>query len=172
MEGVGTTFQHYIALIAVSIAILVIINLVWSIIVHSKLSKLKRRNQEIFADSNIKNLEDILANQSKSIKSPDREIQELYNISNQINNLSFRGIHKIGMIRFNPFNDVGGDQSFSLALLNGKNNGVVISTLYSREGTRIYAKSVVAAASEKYPLTEEEKQAIKIALTCDPKKVN
>jgi len=172
MGEVEIFIQHNFGLVAAIIVILVLINLAWSVAVHMKLLKLKKRNQEIFSSSHIKNLEDILANQSKNIKSLDREIQELYNISNQINNLSSRGIHKIGMVRFNPFKDVGGDQSFSLAMLNGKNNGLIISTLYSREGTRIYAKSVIAGSSEKYPLTEEEKQAIKIALSCDPKKIS
>ena len=90
-------------------------------------------------------------------------IQELYNISNQINALAFSGFHKFGLVRFNPFKDVGGDQSFSLAILNGKDNGIVISSLFTREGTRVYSKSISAGEAEKYPLTEEEKEAIKKA---------
>jgi hypothetical protein len=58
---------------------------------------------------------------------------------------------------------VGGDQSFAIALLDGDDNGLTLSSLYTREGTRIYSKSIVAGKSEKYPLTEEEKQAIEIA---------
>ena len=101
----------------------------------------------------------------------DLEIQELFEISNKIHDLSFKSLHNVGLIRFNPFKDIGGDQSFSLALLDGKKSGVVISSLHTREGARLYVKPVSRGNSEKYPLTEEEKQAIKIASSSKDKKV-
>lgn len=125
--------------------------------------RLRKTPYDIFDEKEAKNLEDILVYQSKAIKSLDGDIQELYKISNTINSLSLKGIHKIGLVRFNPFKDVGGDQSFSLALLNGKNDGLVITSLYTREGTRVYAKSIAKGASEKYQLSQEEEKAIKIA---------
>lgn len=76
---------------------------------------------------------------------------------------SLKSIHKIGLLRFNPFREIGGDQSFSLALLDDENSGAIISSLYSREGVRIYAKSIQKGQTAKYPLTEEEKHAISIA---------
>ncbi len=93
----------------------------------------------------------------------DGEIQELFETSNRIGNLAMRGLHKVGIVRYNPFKDLGGDQSFAIALLDGKNSGLVISSLHTREGTRVYAKPISAGDSKKYALTEEEKQAIKIA---------
>lgn len=72
-------------------------------------------------------------------------------------------IKKIGVIRFNPFNNTGGDQSFAIALLNSNNSGIIISSLFLREGTRIYAKPVNALKSS-YPLSKEEEEAIKKAL--------
>ena len=71
-------------------------------------------------------------------------------------------IQKVGIIRFSPFKEVGGDQSFSIALLNGNNDGVVISSLYTREDSRVYGKPIKSGASE-YLLSEEEKQAIEKA---------
>lgn len=124
----------------------------------------------MFSGNKVTNLEELLLTQAKSIQILDKDIQELYDISNQINQLSAKGLHKVGMIRFNPFKDVGGDQSFAVALLNGKGNGITISSLYSREGTRIYSKSISAGESEKYPLTEEEKEAIKMAMEKESKK--
>jgi hypothetical protein len=153
-------------------AILVFLLLLWNIMLQSGLSRLKKQNKTIFAGNKATNLEEVILQQAKNLKTLDKDIQELYNISNQINSLSFRGLHKIGMLRFNPFKEVGGDQSFAIALLNGKNNGLTLSSLYTREGTRIYAKSIEAGKSEKHPLTEEEEQAIKIAMASEPKKVN
>jgi len=68
-------------------------------------------------------------------------------------------IQKVGIVRFNPFKEVGGDQSFSIALLDGDNSGVVITSLYAREENRVYAKPIKEGNSE-YPLSEEEKEAI------------
>lgn len=70
-----------------------------------------------------------------------------------------RSVQHKGMVRFNPFKDVGGDQSFSLALLDEAGDGVVISSLYARDGVRVYGKPVTAGASA-YQLSEEERTAI------------
>jgi len=115
-------------------------------------------------------LEEIILKQTKSLQLLDKDIQELYGISNRINALSFRGLHKLGLVRFNPFKDIGGDQSFSIAFLDGKNNGIVLSSLFTREGSKVYSKSIVGGVSEKHPLTEEEKQAIEKAINSNLKK--
>ena len=69
---------------------------------------------------------------------------------------------RVGIVRFNPFEDSGGDQSFSIAWIDDEANGVVISSLHSRTGVRLYAKPVEAGDSS-YNLSEEEEQAIQIA---------
>jgi len=71
-------------------------------------------------------------------------------------------VQKVALIRFNPFREVGGDQSFSVALLDGNNSGVVITSLYSREENRVYGKPVKNGESE-YLLSQEEKEAIERA---------
>lgn len=68
-------------------------------------------------------------------------------------------IQGIGVIRYNPFSEVGSNQSFSVALLDKNSDGVVITGLYSRDGNRIYAKPVKAGNSE-YALSDEEKKAV------------
>lgn len=72
-------------------------------------------------------------------------------------------IQKFAVVRFNPFSNIGSDQSFSIALLDGKNNGFVITSLYSREGNRIFAKPIEKGNSI-YPLSKEEKEAIEKAI--------
>lgn len=71
-------------------------------------------------------------------------------------------IQKIGLVRFNPFKEIGGDQSFSVALLDGNDSGIVITSLYTREGNRVYGKPIEKGLS-KYLLSEEENQALEIA---------
>lgn len=72
-------------------------------------------------------------------------------------------LQKFALIRFNPFEDQGGDQSFTVALLDGNNDGVVVSSLHSRTGVRVYAKSVKGAKSDRYQFTKEEKEAVEKA---------
>lgn len=104
------------------------------------------------------NLEEVLA-QFKDLKENfERISQELKGLKkeNRFN------IQKIGMVRFNPFKGVGGDQSFSIAILDANDSGIIITSLYNREENRVYGKPVKAGRSE-YLLSEEEKKAIEIA---------
>ena len=68
----------------------------------------------------------------------------------------------VGLVRYNPFEDTGGDQSFALALLDGRGDGVVISSLHGRTATRFYAKPVKAGTST-LSLSDEEVRALKQA---------
>ncbi len=79
-----------------------------------------------------------------------------------------KDIRRVGLVRYNPFSDAGGDQSFALALLNDHRDGVVISSLYGREMNRIYAKPVEKGSS-KYQLSDEERQAIERAFIANTK---
>lgn len=104
------------------------------------------------------NLQEILV-QFKDLKENFERISaELENLKkeNKIN------IQKVGIVRFNPFKEIGGNQSFSIALLDGNDNGVVITSLYSRTDNRVYGKPIKNGQSE-YLLSEEEKQAIEKA---------
>ncbi len=73
-----------------------------------------------------------------------------------------KAFQRIGLVRYNPFEDTGGNQSFALALLDADDDGIVISSLHARGGTRIYAKAVAAGRPEA-ALSEEETQALALA---------
>lgn len=70
-----------------------------------------------------------------------------------------RSVQRVKTVRFNPFPDQGGNYSFALGLLDERGDGVVVSTLYSRDKTSVYAKPIKNYASE-FELTTEEKQAV------------
>ena len=72
-------------------------------------------------------------------------------------------IQKVGLLRFNPFKDTGGDQSFILSLVDNNDTGVIISGLYSRSGVRWYAKKVAGGKGVEHELSEEERKALKEA---------
>ena len=152
-----------LAVILGGLVVIQLITLSFSGVILYKMRKLKEKSDIFFTGKDGGNLEQLTLENSKGITLLDKEIQELYNISNRIHDLANKGIHKVGVIRFNPFKDIGGDQSFSVALLDGKDNGFTFSSLHTKEGTRVYAKPIEKGKSEKYQLTDEEAQVIEIA---------
>ena len=85
--------------------------------------------------------------------------------------ISKMSVQKVGFLRFNPFQDTGGDNSFALALLDRENNGVILSSFYTREGVRIYAKQIENGAS-RAALSGEEKKVLEDALGKGAKTLN
>ena len=67
---------------------------------------------------------------------------------------------KLQLVRFNPFNDVGGDQSFILCLLDKTNSGVIITSLHTRDSTRVYAKAIKNGSCDTQTLSKEETKAL------------
>ncbi len=100
-------------------------------------------------------LDRVLVTQIKNSK-------DLTRIDKEIRKLEEQGtlhVQKVGLIRFNPFRETGGKHSFSLALLNAKNTGVVLTGLHTRERTRLYIKAIKKGKSE-HELSFEEKRAL------------
>ena len=74
-----------------------------------------------------------------------------------------RAVQKVAIVRFNPFGDIGGDQSFSVALLDENNDGVVLTSHYGRDENRVYGKGIIQGKSE-YALSKEEEDALTRAM--------
>ncbi len=113
-------------------------------------------------DKEPKNLKEVI-NQFKNLEEKVEEISERLENLKKENKFS---VQKVGIIRYNPFSGVGSNQSFSIALLDGNNDGIVITSLYAQDGNRVYGKPVKKGTSE-YSLSNEEKKAISKALTVD-----
>lgn len=112
---------------------------------------------------NEKNLKSILESLLKEVDLSKKEIDSLKRYCLKLEREGLLHIQKMGLIRFNPFKDTGGDQSFVLSLIDGNNTGVIISGLYSRSGTRWYAKKIKDGKGVDHELTDEEKKALKEA---------
>jgi hypothetical protein len=70
---------------------------------------------------------------------------------------------RMALVRFNPFEDTGGNQSFALAMIDGHGDGFVVSSLHARAGTRVYAKAIAGGTSEA-ALSDEESEALRQAV--------
>ena len=110
-----------------------------------------------------KSLKSILEELLSDVELHKKDIEYLKEFSLKLERDEQLHIQKVGLLRFNPFKDTGGDQSFILSLVDSNNTGVIISALYSRSGTRWYAKKVVEGKGIEYELSEEEKKALKEA---------
>lgn len=110
-----------------------------------------------------KDLLSLLDKLIKEMGDESRRLDGLVKATEKINKENTHNVQKIGLVRFNPFAGTGGDQSFCLALLDGEESGLVISSLHSRDATRVYAKPVKKGKSAGYQLSTEEVQAIKNA---------
>jgi len=160
-EIVNFINQNQEILIIATIAVLLLF-LFWSVYLHYNLLKIKKRPRSFFASSEGKDLEEIIYKQIKKTNEVDCEIKKVVEDNKKIKNNLAECIQKVGVVRFNPFGDVGGNQSFIIALLDNSLSGVIIQSLYSREGVRVYSKQIKCGKSE-YALGKEEEEAIKIA---------
>lgn len=106
-----------------------------------------------------KKFEEILKQSSGFDQKLDGNNKKLDDIFNQ----GLKHIQKVKLIRYNPYQETGGDQSFSLALLDKKNNGVVITSLHNRAGTRVFAKPVKEGREDGFEFSDEERQVIRKA---------
>lgn len=92
------------------------------------------------------------------------EVDGLKDYLFKIENQGLKHVQRIELSRYNPYDDTGGDQSFSLALLDGKGNGMVITSLHARSSTRVFVKPISLGQASKYRLSEEEQQVVKKAM--------
>lgn len=148
----------------ISIALIFVAVLIgWLIALQIQVLGLRKKIKIFLKGKKVKDLEEVLSEQIKRMENIEDDIKDINKWNEKLQGICDISITKVGVIRFNPFKDTGGDQSFAIALLDSKNNGIVFSSLYGREGTRIYAKPISNADST-YNLSEEEKEAIKKAV--------
>lgn len=137
------------------IGVVVLLNIVWIIATEKRLKK-------FFLGKKAKDLEETISileeNIDKLKKAKENTEKELAVINSKLKK-SIRGLETV---RFNPFPDQGSNQSFAIGILNEENDGVVLSSLYSRERMSIFAKPIKNGKSD-YELTEEEKDALEKA---------
>ena len=111
----------------------------------------------------IKDFKDIFLFQKKKHEELEEKVKEAFLKISKLEDISKTTIQKTSVVRFNPFNEMGGNQSFVIALLDNKNNGFVISSLFTNEGNRVYTKAIKDGKSN-YKLSKEEKEAVDKAI--------
>ena len=167
MDELEAFFSVYALFLWAGLAGVVVLIGLWTLALQIRLSRAAARYRELTHGINQGSLDDALAYQATVLAELSAKAEKVGIRLDAVERHVGGAIQRIGIVRFNPFNDTGGDQSFSIALLDGRGDGLVITSLFSRSVTRVFAKPIQAGES-RYALSEEESRAIKNASEDEP----
>jgi hypothetical protein len=145
-----------------ALSVLFVVVVVWGFDLQTRLRQLERRYEHLFSDDQEPSCAAALERLSDRFAKVNTRTERLVVQMGEIDQTLLRCVQGVGFVRYSAFEDTGGDQSFSLALVDGDGDGVVISALYGRDATRVYAKPVAGWTSSR-ALAQEEEQALKKA---------
>jgi len=129
-----------------------------------RIGLLSRRLDYLTMGAEGQSLEEVLGAHLETVLQVARDVEEIGVRTALLEGASRLHFSRLGLVRFNPFDDTGGNQSFAMAMLDANNDGFVISSLHSRTGTRVYAKAIFGGVCES-PLSTEEEKAVGIAVS-------
>lgn len=155
--------QSALSIAVVVLGLVVVALALWLAVLQRSESRLRSRLRRILSENGSAGLDEVLDGQGKRIEQLASRVDGLNALERELEAMSRLALQKVGVVRFNPFQDSGGDQSFAIALLDQGGTGVVVSSLNGRAETRIFAKQVTNGRS-RHALSDEEQQAIRTAL--------
>lgn len=142
--------------------ILLMILLGVTVFLWRRLRKVEARYRRLMSDASDGSLQEMLEDHVRRVRGALDRVDTLEKLAHDLERTVGHSVQWVGLVRYNPFRDTGGDQSFAIALADAHGDGLVLSSLYRRDSTRIYAKPLLGWEST-HPLTEEELQAIEAA---------
>jgi len=155
-------YQANAALLWIANVVATSILLVLTIALWARLRRLQRRYVWLVGDSQPGSLQEMLVEHVQRMRGALDRVDALERLAHDLEHTLGHSVQWVGMVRFNPFRDTGGDQSFALALADAQGNGLVLSSLHRHDITRVYAKPLQGWQST-HPLTEEVLEAIQAA---------
>ncbi len=150
-------------ILVLGLCILILILVIVMIRNGIKMSKLRKSYNLFMEGKNGQSLENIMAHRveqmDRLIASDEKTQKKIQEVMSRYDNT----YQKVGLVKYDAFNEMGGKLSFSLALLNRKNSGFIINAMHSREGCFTYIKEIVNGNSI-IMLADEEKEALEMAM--------
>jgi hypothetical protein len=154
----------YVGAAVVGLTIVVFVLLVLALTQARRVGRLRRRLDGLTRGADGASLDAVVAGHLDKVYAVARELDDLSARSAMLEAAGRRAIQRVGLVRFNPFEDTGGNQSFALAMTDVAGNGFIVSSLHTRTGTRVYAKAVSDGRSDG-ALSAEETEALRLAMT-------
>lgn len=149
--------------VTIGLAVIVVVLVGIAVVQGRRIARLGRRLDGLARGADGRTLEAVLAANLDQAERVGREVDQLVTRSAAVESDLKTALQRVGMVRFNPFEETGGNQSFALAVLDPQGNGFVMSSLHARSGTRIYGKALWAGRAET-ALSIEETEAVRLAL--------
>jgi hypothetical protein len=149
------------------LATLVVLLLIGFLVQSARLGRAVRDYRELVRGTDGATLHDRLVGSAEQAVKASERMSHIEALHADMEGRTRRSLQHIGLVRFNPFDDTGSDQSFAIAMLDDARDGVVISSLHGRSNTRVFAKPVTNGGSA-HNLSDEETQAIRIAVEGSP----
>ena len=162
MGGGESLFSSSAGSVAVVALVLALLALAGVVFILARQQRLLGQYQHLMSGTSGGNLEAISNEHVASVRQTAERVDAVDKLARRLEKAAYFSLQHLGVVRFNPFHDTGGDQSFAIALVDGHGNGVVLSSLHARDVTRVYAKPLQKWEST-YSLTDEEKRAIALA---------
>lgn len=135
----------------------------WLLLLTLFAYRIRAHYKRLVSRTKKKTLDEILDFLTKKSDDFTRDIDQVKQSIDELRSKGKEHLQKVGFVRFNPFDRVGGEQSFVVAVLDHNDSGIILNFLYTREGVRIYSKEVKEGKGVEYELSKEEKEAIKKA---------
>lgn len=164
MNSLDSAFNHSGVVPWLALLVVVVILLIWVARVHARARRLEGRIEDALGGVTGENSARMLAEYLGTVRATAATVSRIRAEHDALTVVMPGVVRHVGLVRFSPFHDTGGDQSFTLAVLDGKHNGVVITGLHSRHDSRLYAKPIERGSSS-YALTSEEREAISRAVS-------
>lgn len=146
--------------IEISLASSIFVLFIWLIILTFQLVSMKSHYANLIKDSSKKDLKSLLEGIIDKLDLQEKDLKKIYDNIGQLEHTTSFHLQNISFKRFNPFQETGGNQSFILALMDKHKNGMVLSSLHSRDVTRIYAKQLIKGNPIDSELSDEEKDTV------------
>ena len=163
MPELNRLLTENLAIAFAVLAGLVLLLLLGFLVQSARIGRAVRTYRELVRDQDGGTLHDRLVGSAEQAVRATERMNEMEAMHAVIDRRSQRSLQHIGLVRFNPFEDTGSDQSFAIALLDDQRDGIVISSLHGRANTRVFAKPVADGGSP-HNLSDEETEAIRIAV--------
>jgi hypothetical protein len=166
VEPLFTFYSNYGLYLWLIVFLLVLLSLLWLAMLQRRLSELRRRYAALLTGASGEDLGVLLTTYGEQTRQVASIAEQLTTSAERMEVKLTRSLQRLGLVRFNAFEGLGGEQSFALALLDDEGAGVVLSSLQGRGESRLYAKPVEKWDST-YTLSVEEKEAIGQACKTD-----
>ena len=163
MDSIINMINEYSIFIIIGLAIITLLLFIITIVLLASVKKLEKKYRKMMRGVNNKKLEQMLSdnldNIEKALNKSQEAVDECKNISQELKGC----VNKVAIMRYKAFEDVGSDLSFSIAILDSYNDGVIITGIYSRHDSTTYAKPIDKGIS-RYDLSEEELHVLNEAI--------